>query len=165
MTELRFPCRAKASFATMGLMVHNARGAARTPEPKPWVETWFTSMKGSGIQLCREVPDDEDAEDLNLIARSFEQPSGDLQLARMDLAAAAPEMARLLLEIEWSEDSCLFCSGDHPYLDIRLPSMGPSIIPLPSKADIEEAKQRPMLGGHAESCRLVAVLRKAGVLP
>ena len=59
--------------------------------------------------------------------------------ARGRLAAAAPEMARMLLELEWISTyetiDCRICGGEKT------------------------------AGGHEPDCKLVAVLTKAGVLP
>jgi hypothetical protein len=56
------------------------------------------------------------------------------------LAAAAPEMARLLLEKQWGDRGwCLWCDG------------------------IDPADTTCRGEGHAADCALVAVLRKAGV--
>lgn len=99
---------------------------------KPWDETWFTSMKGSGVLLSREG---ECGDEIPLIARSIEQASGDMQLARLELAAAAPEMARALLTVEKAmaaEMDFFWCCNAH----------------APT---------------HASTCPLDAALRKAGV--
>jgi hypothetical protein len=103
---------------------------------KVFEEEWFTKMRGTGVELLREGVAEED-EDLPLIARSFEQRSGDMQIPRMDLAAAAPDMARVLLAIEWSDtanepDGCPSC-GEPKHI------------------------------GHDVDCALDAALRKAGV--
>lgn len=72
--------------------------------------------------------------------------------ARERMASAAPDMARVLLAVEWTnsddEDMCPSCGGLNP---------------------AEEAKRRwprhPDAGtvGHAPDCALDAALRKAGV--
>lgn len=69
-----------------------------------------------------------------------------------ELAAAAPDMARLLLDLEWSGceqqpyDSCI----------PACPACG-----VPKYDDLgDEREVRPK---HAEGCRLIAVLRQAGV--
>lgn len=67
---------------------------------------------------------------------------GDAPGPRARLAAAAPEMARLLLEIEFHSQE-----GDEGHL--------PSACPI---CDGYEYR------GHKPDCRLVAVLRKAGVI-
>lgn len=106
---------------------------------KPWEERWFTKMKGAGVELLRER---ETGDDIPLIARSFEQASGDMQLARMNLAAAAPEMARALIAIEWDggdvagNSICPFCCAD------KYPEEGRN---------------------HKPDCALAAALRKAGI--
>lgn len=103
---------------------------------KPHEETWFTKFRGTGVELLREGVAVED-EDFPLIARSFEQRSGDMQLERMDLASAAPDMARVLLAIEWEQDTdaihyCPSCRSERH-------------------------------SGHRADCALDAALRKAGV--
>ena len=82
---------------------------------KPWEEMWFTKMRGSGVELTREGVAEED-EDIPLIARSFEQRSGDMQIQRRDLASAAPDLARVLLSIEWLSGgvpgtACIVCGA------------------------------------------------------
>jgi hypothetical protein len=58
-------------------------------------------------------------------------------LERAKLAAAAPEMARMLVELEWSGSEQVHqCASCFAYKH----------------------------EGHADNCRLVAVLRKAGVV-
>lgn len=92
---------------------------------KPWEEEWRLAREGSRTMLCGPDP---------YPAADFYGSEGD---ARILLAAAAPEMARMLLELEWSGDEARY----------RCPAC--------------EATAHP---NHAPDCRLVAVLRKAGVL-
>ena len=81
---------------------------------KPWEETWTESEVWTFDQ--DDSPFDE-------------------VCTRVKLAAAAPEMARLLLDLEWMGE--------------------PGGYRCPSCADYHR---------HRPNCRLVAVLRKAGVL-
>ncbi len=102
---------------------------------KPWEETWtaqryvieMADEAHRGRSLGQFIDDDDDPEN----------PSCDRD--RAQLAAAAPEMARLLLTRADNTDSGRddvdwYCFACHQG------------------------------GGHAPDCRLVAVLRKAGVM-
>lgn len=62
--------------------------------------------------------------------------------AQMRLASAAPEMARVLLEIEWSARDGTMC-----------PSCNGDIAPAYAAAEF----------GHADACELDAAIRKAGL--
>lgn len=70
---------------------------------KPWEETWEQHPRaGGGARLYSDNHEEE-------WASSF----GDDSNARVRLAAAAPEMARLLLELEWDHAECNICGGCH----------------------------------------------------
>lgn len=106
-------------------------------ENKVLEETWevqryVVEMKGDAGRQLGTFIDDADAP---------EWPSCDRD--RAQLAAAAPEMARLLIEVQWAgvltyqyegggDPCCPVCEGEEPR--------------------------------HEPDCKLVAVLRKAGVL-
>lgn len=104
---------------------------------KVWEETWVqqryvVEMAGdSGRHLGQFVDDEDDPDD----------PGCDRD--RAQLAAAAPEMARLLLELEWAG------GFTYPY-DTGTTSCCPVCTAEPSE-------------GHEKDCKLVAVLVKAGV--
>jgi hypothetical protein len=95
--------------------------------PKPWLETWtvedetiyFDHPNRAGAFHGDASHEDEDR-------------------ARAKLAAAAPEMARLLLKLEIVGDGAGYCPACHVL--------------------------RPDLP-HKDSCEWVTVLTKAGVLP
>lgn len=97
---------------------------------KPWEETWEAEHEDS-LDYITRGPD-------GFIA------GFDDQKERATLAAAAPEMARVLLALEWKGaelgDDCTYAV---------CPSCGAY------KGEV----------GHAPDCGLVAVLRKAGVVP
>lgn len=103
---------------------------------KPWEETWTSD--GESI---RRVGDGHFRLDAVGVGAESE--------ARAKLAAAAPEMARLLLELEAVSD----------YYESKCPVCG-------AVADIHHADARGRVWRveHEPSCRWVAVLRKAGVL-
>ncbi len=90
---------------------------------KPWEETWRQSEAYPEDVFGREGGD--------ILFEGVECSDQAHSHARAQLAAAAPEMARLLLELEWDHAECNICGGTHE---------------------------------HESDCRLVAVLRKAGVL-
>lgn len=103
---------------------------------KPHEETWID--EGSDGTLLYRDEDGDDIEFGNI-------PDPD----RARLAAAAPEMARLLLELaaKWVAEQ----NGGPCYF--RCESCEFEVV-KPGSAE-----------NHADDCRLVAVLRKAGVLP
>jgi hypothetical protein len=92
---------------------------------KVWEEQWdWHPRGGGGARLYSDQYEEE-------WATTWGDDSND----RAKLAAAAPDMARLLIEIEWQGDEvryrCPSCGGGTP--------------------------------GHESDCALDAVLRKAGV--
>lgn len=97
---------------------------------KPWEETW---------EADEDMPDVRNGDALVLRAL------GDGSEDRAKLAAAAPEMARLLLKHQWDTNNvCPECRG----------------------ARVDDDDEQPLPGGygHAKDCGLVSVLRKANVL-
>jgi hypothetical protein len=104
---------------------------------KPWEETWeaqryVIEMAGDAGRKLGEFIDDNDDPGW---------PSCDRD--RAQLAAQAPAMARLLLELQWiSQES------DEGY--------------LPPQCMVCEAYQEST--EHAPDCELMAVLKKAGVV-
>lgn len=116
---------------------------------KPWEETWEYRAPKADIgyvtpfqTVCGFLSVDEDAE-LN--------PPEDAR-ARAKIASAAPEMARLLLALEWSGSECYYDGCD-------------AVCPCCRKEGPRKSRfSAKILGGeHAEDCALAAVLRKAGV--
>ncbi len=96
---------------------------------KPWEETWRLSEDTAG-ELDVYMDLDEEGACRRVLASDS---ANDDDTARARLAAAAPEMARLLLEAQsWLDDSSAYHGTS---------------------------------GGRDFDARLVAVLRKAGVLP
>lgn len=120
---------------------------------KPWEETWraeiWTHDVGDPIwAIWTDAP--REVVSVGVPFAEFDRNEPE----RAKLAAAAPEMARLLLELQWSGSSegirseflprCPVCSGhrDNPFTGAS-----------------------GWEGGHKSDCRLAEVLRKAGVLP
>lgn len=101
---------------------------------KPWEETWSTH--GS----------DEVANERGTIA-SFGSEAGDYE--RTLLASAAPDMARVLIAIEWGATD----EGDNDVC----PSCGFGAFVRP------DPKLPKVRAGHRPDCALDAALRKAGV--
>jgi hypothetical protein len=78
---------------------------------------------------------------------------------RQRLAIAAPELARLLLEAQWASGGGFGPSADdQEYKDV-------SCYFCEGRESEHCGRGRKCKSGHAPDCRLVAVLRKAGVLP
>jgi hypothetical protein len=101
---------------------------------KPWEEEW--GVGGYGELTYREpdpsLPKGEVFIPWSNVARPTQE-----NLARVDFAAAAPDMARALLAIEWSGNEAGTACPAHLHCDART--------------------------GHAIDCALDAALRKAGV--
>lgn len=97
---------------------------------KPWQESWFEHdgdvWNGSDHIMSVRAPDCSDAE----------------AAQRGRLAAAAPEMARLLLELQ--DGHCVPVGYDNHHACVFCDSPGPDV-------------------KHEQDCKLMAVLRKAGV--
>lgn len=98
---------------------------------KVWEETWVQTQSCC-IRLATTVP---------TIAWFAAEGSrdGDLDCDRARLAAAAPEMARLLLQLEWTQGGVWDPAGCHVCLGGR------------------------DSGGHKPDCAYDALMRKAGV--
>lgn len=126
---------------------------------RPHEETWIADDEYGIVHAEPEVRPD---------GRSFVRPIADFhapffldqhmggftddERARARLAAQAPAMARLLLQIEWAGDNdgqtgpfCLYCHGIQPGLPATTYGAGDHI-------------------GHRDGCEFVAVLRAAGAL-
>lgn len=107
---------------------------------KPWEETWEETEPGNDV--------------LNGSSTEVFLHSG----PRLSLAAAAPEMVRMLIASEWdghewdyggSEAMCLWCTRKAPQSNQWL-FIGP--------------RERCAPRNHDPDCKLIAVLRKAGVI-
>ena len=104
---------------------------------KPWEETWEYVAHYQHI----DVPE---GGDIGIFVD--DRVLDESEKARLRLAAQAPAMARLLLEIQWG-GSCMSYGSHCPSCHAFLYDGGPDELP------------------HAADCALVAVLRAAGVLP
>lgn len=129
---------------------------------KPHEETWEYRPTREDV-VVREPNGDYAIMDLDHDAEF--NPTHILD-ARGRLAAAAPEMARLLLELEWAgsewdyggSDPCCPCCGERAPMQVHIPA---------KRIDAytrTEARDEVRYGKHTDNCQLVAVLRKAGVL-
>lgn len=115
-------------------------------DPKPLEETWAAIFPY----------EDPDGGTWEVVLEGTEVLRADVpheSVAR--LAAAAPEMARLLLEIQWSSrdeggSTCPSC-----YAEAYVP---------PARYDADGKYLGYTEGTHDPDCALAAVLRKAGVL-
>ncbi len=119
---------------------------------KPHEETWCAELHGNACECSSRVCLEGAAGDDAALFFSNDGGRAYAQHGRLRLAAAAPEMARLLLELEWVTDSnsngpreewCPWCDHRRGYT------------PLP-----EESLDREHLSG----CLWLAVMRKAGVI-
>jgi hypothetical protein len=105
---------------------------------KPWEEPWKNEEWEADSDDLYVKGTEPDGSDWIKISEWWWAKNRDPWQTRLRLAAAAPEMARLLLELQWSGDEARY----------RCPAC--------------EATAHP---DHAPDCRLVAVLRKAGWKP
>lgn len=116
---------------------------------KPWDETW--TVRGSAVQA-----DGRDV--LDAWYRGDDPVGGD---ARARLAAAAPDLVRALLAVEWSGAvgtppdaiGCISCGGVHP--------------DHATAACVERMYgflRQQVSVGHRDGCVVAAALRKAGVV-
>lgn len=80
----------------------------------------------------------------------------EMHRARARLAAAAPAMARLLVDLEWGADICI---GYDNITALGCPSCGGLQHDPGTRADFDHHTV-----GHDPDCALVAVLRAAGVM-
>ncbi|AKU97022.1 hypothetical protein AKJ09_03686 [Labilithrix luteola] len=99
---------------------------------KPWEEDWQPSREGSRTLVCGSDP---------YPAADFYGSEGD---GRIKLAAAAPDMARMLIDREWTGEGTVPGSGEHELACVHCWGLRPK---------------------HEPDCRWVAVMRKAGVRP
>lgn len=119
-------------------------------------ETW--DERGERIDLCEEEKPYGMVAKYMIATFHCHQDKGDCnEAARAKLAAAAPEMARLLLEVQWASQEgdegalspqCLFCEA---YANARWEVPG-------------DVTSRLLRDDHKPDCKLIAVLRKAGVI-
>jgi len=120
---------------------------------KPWEETWTATERSD--EGCNDVINGQPTE-------VFLKGGSD----RFNLALAAPEMARLLLELEWAgcnceldsggEDACPVCHEDAPS-EHKIPARRLDAFTR------EEAHTVKRGGVHAKDCTLATLLVKAGV--
>jgi len=117
-----------------------------------WEETWTTGHRGE-----QDVVTTADGE---WVARFSPAPGvdPDYEAARARLAAAAPDMARELLDVEW----CGMANIDIEYDLPACPSCN-GIDPSGSDSQIKKAESELFTVGHKTDCALDAALRKAGV--
>ncbi len=101
---------------------------------KPWDETW--TVRGSAVQA-----DGRDV--LDAWYRGDDPVGGD---ARARLAAAAPDLVRALLAVEWVRDEELYLGYECPWCGARNPD-----------GSIDTYH-------HEKPCTRQAALRKAGVI-
>ncbi len=108
---------------------------------KVWEENW--AADGERVELCEEqAPYGPVAVRSIATFRCF-APEDCTEVDRTKLAAAAPDMARLLLLVECTnEGECPFCQA---YLSIDM---------------VDGAK----IGQHRSDCRWLVTMQKAGVL-
>lgn len=104
---------------------------------KPWEETW----RANAIKDTTDNVDITTGNHERIFHSINDADESDAAWARLQLAAAAPEMARLLLAMHERHS--------HGRLSEWCPAPGCGV----------------GAGGHEPDCALVAVLRKAGVLP
>jgi hypothetical protein len=115
-------------------------------------ETW--DERGERIDLCEEQKP-YGVVAVKMIA-TFHCTEGDCtEAARAKLAAAAPDMARLLLELQAVDTS------DGEYRE-RCPSCQDKTMLPPDGKIGTPYDVHP--GEHSKDCKLIAVLRKAGVI-
>lgn len=120
---------------------------------KPWEETWRAGPDYDAVHVS-----DDDQLDMRY--------GRDDAMGRCRLAAAAPEMARMLLDLEWAgsewdyggSDPCCPCCGERAPQKVHFPAVRVDAYTR------TEARDEVLYGKHSDDCKLVAVLRKAGVL-
>lgn len=136
-------------------------------ERKVWEEEWRVHPQHSERVCHRADPnwEDERAPHGTFCGEYMRLKSADWPevTARARLAACAPEMARMLVELErvgWSDDiGCPSCGAESPDVLERLERMYPNT----RLAHGMTRKELIQNGGHMPDCRLLALLRKAGV--
>lgn len=164
--------RLRDALAKLDAAGQSGKGGAMSDAPKPWEETWtwidgeeaedeFPEQGGTLYALRPDGRPDCDRRIIETDSGVY-PPKG----AERALIAAAPEMARLLLDLEWAgwnqegydpSDACPSC-GQHPPSKFIVPARR-----IDAYTRVEAHEE--IRGGHAPDCRWVAVLRKAGVLP
>lgn len=122
---------------------------------KPWEETWEAREVGGTWQVrMPEQPPHRAWLNVHPIGE-MDCPHPD-EAARARLAAAAPEMARLLVELSGGVDT-----SDGEYRERCPVCHDRTMLPPDGRPGIP-VDLHP--GAHSPDCRLVAVLRKAGVI-
>lgn len=115
---------------------------------KPHEETWevFEANKGFPAFAARTRTIADGAYEVSVI----ESLSGsEDDVGRVQLAAQAPAMARLLLKLQWA--------SSHPHDE--------TMAVCPNCGGFEARWSKDRAAGHEDHCELVAILRAAGVLP
>jgi hypothetical protein len=122
---------------------------------KPWEETWWFDVDHMNVNR----PDESDG--YYVVACVDEPVDQEAQVARGRLVTCAPEMARMLLRVEWVADgnfaSCHFCTGVRPADADFMASRGWR----PGQAGFTETTR--LFRGHGPDCEWLALMRKAGV--
>lgn len=121
---------------------HDWQSVAATGRLKPHEETWV--LYDSEVICTSDRPDEAILSSDTIGAR--EDESLETKHARVLLAASAPEMARLLFDLEWLDDAKR--DGE------SCPSCG---------AHRRRVGQVKYVGEHREDCPWLVLMRKAGV--
>jgi hypothetical protein len=111
---------------------------------KPWEETWEVTERNGGHRLHVEGEEE------------FATVWGPKDDHRARLAAAAPELARVLLAVEWHR---VLIQDEDAYV---CPSCGNERLDPGDEVKLAVLVEHGMLG-HRPGCALDGALRKAGV--
>lgn len=129
---------------------------------KPWEETWVVQ------RYVVELADDEGHHIGQFIDDEAEHTNASIDRDRARLAAAAPDMARLLLAMQWAgctgsppgdgcSAACAECGAEPPSTTIVPPHTGINRGDEPLRIVHSD-------GRHESGCEWARVLRKAGVI-
>lgn len=108
---------------------------------KPWEEDWELRHEGAVVGVAGQ-------EEKDIASAPYGSEAPDLR-ARLRFLSAAPDMARLLLELEWADGeraACPICGGWMRRAD-------------ETRATTADGSRI----GHERGCRLLAALTKAGI--